>query len=143
MQARRSSSTSSRSRRGLASHAILRKLRAPAPAGPGLHVVAADVTRAPFAAGAFDTVITPWLIDVLDDDLAVFARRVNRWLRPGGRWVNSGSLAFSADDPVRRYALEEVREIVAASGFAPSSPRRPRCPTCAHPRAATAGSSRW
>ncbi len=104
--------------RDAASHAILRKLRAPAPAGPGVHLVFADATRAPFAAGAFDTVITPWLIDVLDDDLAVFARRVNRWLRPGGRWVNSGSLSFAGDEPARRYALEEVREIVADSGFA-------------------------
>jgi len=105
--------------RDLASHAILRRLRAPAPAEPGLHLVFADVTRAPFAAGAFDTVITPWLIDVLDDDLAAFVRRVNRWLKPGGRWVNSGSLSFSSDEPARRYALEEVREIVADAGFAP------------------------
>jgi SAM-dependent methyltransferase/uncharacterized protein YbaR (Trm112 family) len=119
--------------RDAASHAILRKLKAPAPVGPGLHLVAADVTRAPFAAGAFDTVITPWLIDVLDDDLAVFARRVNRWLRPGGRWVNSGSLAFSADDPARRYALEEVREIVAASGFAPIEPTEAAVPYLCSP----------
>ena len=116
-----------------ASHAILRRLQAPAPAGPGLQLVAADVTRAPFAAGAFDTVITPWLIDVLDDDLAVFAQRVNRWLRPGGRWVNSGSLAFSADDPARRYALEEVREIVAASGFAPIEPTEATVPYLCSP----------
>ena len=105
--------------RDVASHAILRRLQAPAPAQPGLHLVFADVTRAPFAAGAFDTVITPWLVDVLDEDFAVFARRVNRWLRPGGRWVNSGSLSFGSDEPARRYALEEVREIVAESGFDP------------------------
>lgn len=103
--------------RDVVSHVILRRLQAPAPAGPGLQLVHADVTHAPFAEGAFDTVITPWLIDVLDDDFAVFARRVNRWLRPGGRWINSGSLAFSPDDPARRYATEEVRELVADSGF--------------------------
>ncbi len=103
--------------RDVASQAILRRLKAPEPAPADLHLVFADVTRAPFAAGAFDTVVTPWLIDVLDEDLAVFARRVNRWLRPGGRWVNSGSLSFASDDPARRYALEEVREIVVESGF--------------------------
>jgi len=119
--------------RDLASQAILRRLAAPAPAGPGLHLVFADVTRAPFAEGAFDTVITPWLIDVLEDDLAVFARRVNRWLRPGGRWVNSGSLAFSADDPARRYSLEELREIVAASGFAPVEPTEAAVPYLCSP----------
>jgi SAM-dependent methyltransferase len=119
--------------RDLASHAILRKLRAPAPAEPGLHLVFADVTRAPFAAGAFDTVITPWLIDVLDDDLAAFARRVNRWLKPGGRWVNSGSLSFSSDEPARRYALEELREIVADSGFAPIVPGEETVPYLCSP----------
>jgi hypothetical protein len=119
--------------RDLASQAILRRLAAPAPAGPGLHLLFADVTRAPFADGAFDTVITPWLIDVLDDDLALFARRVNRWLRPGGRWVNSGSLAFAADDPARRYALEEVREIVAAAGFAPIEPTEAAVPYLCSP----------
>jgi hypothetical protein len=70
---------------------------------------------------------------VLEDDFAVFARRVNRWLRPGGRWVNSGSLAFSADDPARRYALEELREIVAASGFAPVEPTEAAMPYLCSP----------
>lgn len=103
--------------RDIESHAILRRLAAPGPVGPGLHLVFADVTHGPFAADAFDTVITPWLIDILDEDLAVFAARLNRWLRPGGRWVNSGSLAFQGDDPARRYALEEVRQLVEAAGF--------------------------
>jgi len=119
--------------RDVASHAILRRLQAPAPAGPGLHLVYADVTRAPFAEGAFDTVITPWLIDVLDDDLPVFARRVNRWLRPGGRWVNSGSLSFSSNDPARRYALEEVRELVAESGFEAPTPTEAAVPYLCSP----------
>ena len=39
-------------------------------------------------------------------------------MRPGGRWVNTGSLAFGGDDPARRYALEEVLAIVTESGFA-------------------------
>jgi hypothetical protein len=105
--------------RDLPSQAILRRLVAPGPAAPGLHFVFADATRAPFAAGSFDTVITPWLIDVVDDALGHFAARVNHWLRPGGRWVNSGPLSFSDDDPARRYAVEEVREIVIEAGFEP------------------------
>jgi uncharacterized protein YbaR (Trm112 family) len=107
--------------RDIDSNAILRKLQAPAPAAEGLHLVFADATDGPFAAGAFDTVVTPWLIDIVDEDLEVFARRINAWLRPGGRWVNSGSLSFSGDDPARRYALEEVLEIVAAAGLAVES----------------------
>jgi hypothetical protein len=103
--------------RDIDSHAILRRLQAPDPAAQGLHLVFADATDGPFADGAFDTVVTPWLIDVIDEDLASFACRLNGWLRPGGRWVNSGSLAFAGDDPARRYALEEVLDIVTAAGF--------------------------
>jgi SAM-dependent methyltransferase len=119
--------------RDVESHAILRRLQAPEAAAPGLHLVFADATRAPFASGAFDTVVTPWLIDVLDDDFSVFARRVNRWLKPGGRWVNSGSLSFGSDDPARRYALEEIREIVAESGFTPVEPREEAVPYLCSP----------
>jgi uncharacterized protein YbaR (Trm112 family) len=104
--------------RDIDSHAILRKLQAPGPAAPGLQLVFADATEGPFADAAFDTVVTPWLIDIIDEDLASFACRLNSWLRPGGRWVNSGSLAFSGDDPARRYAIEEVLDVVAAAGFA-------------------------
>jgi hypothetical protein len=103
--------------RDIDSHAILRRLQAPGPAAQGLHLVFADATDGPFADGAFDTVVTPWLIDILDEDMASFACRLNGWLRPGGRWVNSGSLAFAGDDPARRYALEEVLDIAAAAGF--------------------------
>jgi uncharacterized protein YbaR (Trm112 family) len=101
----------------LQSHAVLRRLRAPAPAGAGLFPVFADVTRGPFQAGAFDTVITPWLIDILEEDLQVLARRLNQWLRPGGRWVNTGTLFFQHRDPARSYSTEEVREVVAGAGF--------------------------
>ena len=60
-------------------------------------------------------------------------REVNRWLKPGGRWVNTGSLSFAADDPARRYALEEVVEIVAASGFAGVEPREDALPYLCSP----------
>ena len=103
--------------RSIDSHAILRRLQAPAPAAEGLHLVFADAIDGPFASGAFDAVVTPWLIDIVDEDLEVFARRINTWLRPGGCWVNSGSLSFSGEEPARRYSLEEVLEIVAGAGF--------------------------
>jgi len=104
--------------RDLASHAVLRRLRAPAAAPPSLHLVLADASCAPFAAGAFDTVVTPWLIDILDEDFAAFAARVNHWLKPGGRWVNSGSLFFQQRDAARCYSTEETLEIVQEAGFA-------------------------
>jgi uncharacterized protein YbaR (Trm112 family) len=119
--------------RDLGSHAVLRGLQAPSVAPVDCHLVFADASHGPFAAGAFDTVITPWLIDVLDEDLATFAARVNGWLRPGGRWVNTGSLAFAADDPARRYSLEEVAELATAAGFAGVEPREERVPYLCSP----------
>lgn len=119
--------------RDIGSHAVLRTLQAPSAAVADCHFVFADASHGPFAAGAFDTVITPWLIDVLDEDLASFAARVNGWLRPGGRWVNTGSLAFASDDPARRYALEEVVELVAAAGFDDAEPREEPLPYLCSP----------
>lgn len=119
--------------RGIDSHAILRRLRAPQPAPAGLHLLFADVTTGPFAPGAFDTVVTPWLIDILEEDCASFARRLNRWLRPGGRWINSGSLAFHGGDPASRYSLEELRVILAEAGFADVQCREEEVPYLSSP----------
>jgi SAM-dependent methyltransferase/uncharacterized protein YbaR (Trm112 family) len=119
--------------RDLASHAVLRDLRAPSPAAPGLYPVIADASRAPFATGAFDTVITPWLIDVLDEDLATFAARLNQWLRPGGRWVNSGSFFPQHPDPVRCYSTDELPGLLAAAGFVDVEIREERMPYLASP----------
>jgi uncharacterized protein YbaR (Trm112 family) len=119
--------------RSVDSHAILRTLQVPQPVPDGCHLVFADASRAPFAAGAFDTVITPWLIDVIDEDFATFAMRVNGWLRPGGRWINTGSLAFGSEDPARRYAIEEVVAIAAAAGFGGIEPREETVPYLCSP----------
>jgi len=119
--------------RDLGSHAVLRTLQAPSAAPGECHFVFADASHGPFAAGAFDTVVTPWLIDVLDEDFATFAARVNGWLRPGGRWVNTGSLAFGSEEPARRYALEEVVELVVAAGFAAVAPSEEQVPYLCSP----------
>jgi ubiquinone/menaquinone biosynthesis C-methylase UbiE/uncharacterized protein YbaR (Trm112 family) len=103
--------------RSLEDDAVLRKLSAPEPAGDGFHLVLADALRAPFAAGSFDTVVTPWLIDIITEDLPDFAARINRLLKDDGRWVNFGSLAFSSPARARRYSPEETKAIVAEAGF--------------------------
>lgn len=97
--------------------AILRKLSAPEVAGDEFHLVLGDALRAPFAAGSFDTVVTPWLIDVIGEDLGVFATRVNRLLKDNGRWLNFGSLTFDESERSRCYSPEEAKAIVAESGF--------------------------
>ena len=82
-----------------------------------IECVLADVLRPPFAANSADVVVTPWLIDIISEDLPIFATRINALLKPGGRWINFGSLAFEHAARSRRYGPDEVTDIVAASGF--------------------------
>jgi uncharacterized protein YbaR (Trm112 family) len=98
--------------------AVLRKLQAPEPVREYFFLVLGDVLRPPFSAAAFDTVVTPWLIDIVSEDLPAFAARVNNLLKPGGRWINFGSLAFDSPDRARRYSPEEVLVIAEECGFA-------------------------
>jgi len=97
--------------------AVLRKLVAPEVVSENFHLVLGDALRAPFPEQSFDTIVTPWLIDIVSEDLPVFAARINRLLKKDGRWVNFGSLAFSSPKKTQCYSPEEVKAIVAESGF--------------------------
>jgi SAM-dependent methyltransferase len=101
----------------LADTAIARTLKAPAPVSAGYHVVLGDVLRAPFRGDAFDAIVTPWLVDVIDESLWVFGQRINRLLKPGGRWVVFGSLAFVDRDPRACLSPEEAAAAIEACGF--------------------------
>jgi hypothetical protein len=104
--------------KSLEDFAVLRKLSAPAPVREGFHFVFGDALRPPFAPASFDTVITPWIIDIVSETLPVQAARINNLLKSKGRWINFGSLAFDHPDRARRYSAEETREIVTEAGFA-------------------------
>lgn len=97
--------------------AVLRKLTAPEPTDDSFHLVLGDALRPPFPEKSFDTVVTPWLIDVITEDLPVFAARINRLLKKEGRWINFGSLSFHSPRQSGRHSPEEVKAIVAESGF--------------------------
>jgi uncharacterized protein YbaR (Trm112 family) len=97
--------------------AVLRELSAPLPVKDNFHLVLGDVLRPSFAAGQFDTVVTPWLIDIISEEFTVFSQRVNTLLKPGGRWINFGSLAFDSPTRARRYSREEALEILEKNGF--------------------------
>lgn len=97
--------------------AVLRELAAPEIADDGFQLVLGDALRAPFPDQSFDTVITPWLIDIISDDLPILAARINNLLVEKGRWLNFGSLAFSAPQRARRYSPEETKAIIAENGF--------------------------
>jgi len=114
--------------RGLEDHAVLRRLHSPGPARAGLELVAADALHAPFADGVFDTVVTPWFVDIIGEPFARVAARVNLALKPGGRWINTGSLAFSRAAHADRIGLDEVRELAPAAGFAEFTVREATLP---------------
>ncbi len=97
--------------------AVLRTLSAPEAVSDGFHLVLGDALRTPFADHSFDTVVTPWLIDIITEDLPVLAARINNLLTDNGRWVNFGSLAFASNTRSRCYSPEETKAIVAESGF--------------------------
>jgi SAM-dependent methyltransferase len=98
-------------------HAVLRRLSSPSAARAGLALVAADALQAPFADAAFDTVVTPWFVDIIGEPFARVAARINLLLKPGGRWINSGSLSFSRAAHADRIGLEEALEIMPQTGF--------------------------
>ena len=104
--------------RSLEDDAVLRTLSAPQVVREGFELVLGDALRPPFAAGTFDTIVTPWLIDIITEDLPDVAARINAMLKKNGRWINFGSLAFASPERARRYSPEETKAIVAECGFA-------------------------
>ncbi|MEM7433149.1 MAG: methyltransferase domain-containing protein [Pseudomonadota bacterium] len=103
--------------KSLEDDAVMRTLEAPQPTDENFHLVLGDALRAPFAAGSFDTVVTPWLIDIISEEFEVLAARINTLLKKDGRWVNFGSLAFAGPERKLMYSPEEVKAIVAENGF--------------------------
>lgn len=117
----------------IADHAVLRRLAAPAPAPAGLEFVLADATAPPFLPGSFDLVLTPWLVDVLGEPMDRQLRRVNSLLAAGGHWVNHGSLAFADAGPAESLSLEELIDLLPASGFSRPVPAETRMPYLSSP----------
>jgi len=99
----------------LAHCAVLRQLQAPAPAD--VRYCLADVHRPPFPARSFDTIITPWLVDILPETFDRQARRINRLLADDGVWINFGSLSFHSAEPADRLSPEECVAALTDSGF--------------------------
>jgi len=96
--------------------AVPRTLTAPQPVS-GLHFICADALRLPFAAGQFDLVVTPWLLDVIDASVPAVLQVIAHALQPGGRWLNQGSVAFTGALPANQLTAPELRELTEAYGF--------------------------
>lgn len=93
-----------------------------APRGPipddQFHFMIADGRQPPFGDSEFETIVTPWFIDLVPMDLRTFIPELHRLLKPGGRWLNIGPLHYRPEVPItRRFARSEIFEIAHAAGF--------------------------
>ena len=77
----------------------------------------ADAMNPPFETASFDTVLTPWLIDVIPQSLRELIPRINHLLPAGGVWLNTGSLAFSHYAEQWNYSEDELLALVQDCGF--------------------------
>jgi uncharacterized protein YbaR (Trm112 family) len=104
--------------RELGSGVVERELRAPAGSPQNLHLVLADAFVPPLAPASFDTVVTPWFIDIVPVDVRETLALVHGLLVPGGRWLNQGPLNYPKDRPhAQRYSPEELAALVKLAGF--------------------------
>lgn len=77
-----------------------------------------DAWQAPFKAHSFDTVITPWFLDVNGRGITESIGLVQHLLKPKGVWINSGPLLYSQDRPPHeRYNHDEVVQLLALARF--------------------------
>ncbi len=77
----------------------------------------ADAARPAFKAASFDTLVTPWVIDIQPHELSTFLKQLNHYLPIGGSWVNFGSLVFQQDRESLCYSVEEVESLAIDAGF--------------------------
>jgi hypothetical protein len=82
-----------------------------------LHLLFADGLALPLKPKSMDTLLTPWFIDIVPEDFSILARRMNRYLKTGGTWVNFGPLGFSNPQRPTAYTFEEVKELLESAGF--------------------------
>lgn len=64
-----------------------------------------------------DLLITPWLIDVIDAPLQQQLQTYAPLIKPGGYWLNHGSLAFDCDDVTQRLDAADVKDMTESNGF--------------------------
>jgi uncharacterized protein YbaR (Trm112 family) len=104
--------------RGIDHFTVEHELRAEGGAPERFFQVLADAFSPPFRPGQFDTVITPWFIDIVPVDIRESLALIHGLLAPGGRWVNYGPLSYQADRPHNlRYSHEELYELMPLAGF--------------------------
>ena len=85
---------------------------------PTWFALAANAWSPPIKSGSIDTIVTPWFIDVNGKEIRTLIAQVQKLLKPGGLWINTGPLLYGTDiSPKRRYTTEEIRELTELAGF--------------------------
>lgn len=92
-------------------------LQTPAlPAGQ-FQILVGDISNHPFTDQAFSSVVCPWVIDILPEAFADFARRLNFLLADQGELLIFGPLSFEKQPTRHRLSKQEVVETLQATGF--------------------------
>lgn len=89
------------------------RIEGPARRADSIELVAADVSRLPFASGSLQYVITQYLLDIIANPESVF-REIRRVLAPGGLWINFSNLSES-NSPLAVRAFDQVNNLDRAS----------------------------
>lgn len=96
------------------------ELRMSTPQGqPGarLCLAFADVHHLPLADQSVDCIVTPWLIDIVNRPFADLAQEISRVLRPGGAWLNLGTLRPNFSDERLNHGFREIELIASEFGL--------------------------
>ncbi|RZA09262.1 MAG: methyltransferase domain-containing protein, partial [Moraxellaceae bacterium] len=82
------------------------------------HAIAADVWHMPIKANSLDVIVTAWFIDVHGGDNRTLISLIQRWLKAGGVWINSGPLLYPKNSPLEcKYDREELVELMHLAGL--------------------------
>lgn len=81
------------------------------------HMLFADGQNLETPAGTFDTILTPWFIDIIPRNFSDLAKHLNHNLSRGDKWLNIGLLAFEKNELSEKLTPNEVRETLELAGF--------------------------
>lgn len=104
-----------------------------APDGPldenKFHFLLADGLECPLANASFDTILTPWFIDIVPADLRNLIAEIHRLLQAGGQWLSVGPLHYRSEIPTsNRFTRQEIFDLLALAGFSLKSWRSESMP---------------
>lgn len=81
------------------------------------HSVFSDANKPSFKKASFDTLITPWFIDIQPLEFSRFLQQLNQYIGIGDQWINFGSLVFNQQRDAFCYSIDEVKAITKEQGF--------------------------